>query len=154
MKTAALRTLERFGLLAAAYRGWEWARSIGVSRVASDDGLPLPPPAMILRVSGAADAAWFLHGGKLAAEAIRASLDRAGTSVASLESILDFGCGCGRVVRHWRRLPARVTGSGLDAAAVGWCRRNLPFASFAVNGLRPPLRSPRRSSIWPMRFRC
>jgi SAM-dependent methyltransferase len=57
----------------------------------------------------------------------------------AVPAILDFGCGCGRVIRHWAGLAARVHGVDFNPRPVAWCRRHLPFASFKVNHLRPPL---------------
>jgi cyclopropane fatty-acyl-phospholipid synthase-like methyltransferase len=54
----------------------------------------------------------------------------------SLGSILDFGCGCGRVARFWAGLAnARVCGTDYNPALAGWCRDNLTFGEFTVNGL-------------------
>jgi SAM-dependent methyltransferase len=54
--------------------------------------------------------------------------------------VLDFGCGCGRVLRHWSNLPdTRVHGSDFNPYMIDWCRRELPFASFTLNGVAPPL---------------
>ena len=55
---------------------------------------------------------------------------------------LDFGCGCGRVTRHWRGLPAEVFGSDYNRHLVDWCKRNLAFARFGSNDLKPPLPHP------------
>ena len=57
-------------------------------------------------------------------------------------SILDFGCGCGRVVRWWRDLPAEIHGSDFNPTLVRWCRENLPFGVFEVNRPEPPLPYP------------
>jgi SAM-dependent methyltransferase len=105
-----------------------------------DDGLPLPPPALIVRVAGTPDPAWFLESGLLAAEAIREALERDGAPVDTLGAILDFGCGSGRVTRRWTGLRGvGVYGSDRDERAIEWCRLNLPFADFETNGLAPPL---------------
>ncbi len=139
MKDAALRTLARTGLLRPTYQAWERIRSLGTDDVAADDGLPVPPPALRVRVAGTKDGEWFLHGGRLAEESIRAALVRAGSPIDEIGSILDFGCGCGRVVRRWQGLPGHVTGTDLSSEAIDWSRTNLPFAGFEVNGLEPPL---------------
>jgi SAM-dependent methyltransferase len=88
----------------------------------------------MVRVAGTADADWFLRSGRASYDALVAhvALDRIG-------SVLDFGCGCGRVTRYWHDFEGSVAGSDLDAEAVAWCRRNLPFARFEANGLAPPL---------------
>lgn len=106
---------------------------------ASADGLPLPPPTLIYQVAGTPRVEWYQEGGALAAGSIREAMERNGARLEELGAILDFGCGCGRVIRHWKDLPARVHGCDIDPRLVRWCRRHLPFASFAVNGARPPL---------------
>lgn len=101
----------------------------------------MPPLALIDLVSGQPDIGWFLEGGRLGATAIREVLERHGIDVESLGAVLDFGCGCGRVVRHWEGLPdrVRVHGSDLNPSLIAWCRENLRFARFETNGLGPPL---------------
>jgi SAM-dependent methyltransferase len=88
----------------------------------------------MVRVAGTADAEWFLRSGRAAYDAIAAHVPLATTG-----SVLDFGCGCGRVTRYWEPFAGSVCGSDLDRPAVEWCRRNLSFARFEVNGLEPPL---------------
>jgi SAM-dependent methyltransferase len=142
VKNALLRLLGRTGLLAPAYRAYERVRAARLPHPpepAPADGLPVPPAHLIVRVAGTPDASWFLESGRLAAESIRSALARADTPIEGVGSILDFGCGCGRVVRNWARLEARVAGSDLSGAAIEWCRANLPFARFEANGLSPPL---------------
>src|SRR5438445_1248741 len=58
--------------------------------------------------------------------------------IAELDSVLDFGCGCGRVIRHWPSGPT-LYGCDYNPALVEWCQTNLPFAQFALNNLTPPL---------------
>src|SRR6266545_682204 len=142
MKNALLKVLGRMRLLAPTYRAYERVRAAKLSHApepASADGLPVPPPHLIMRVAGTADAAWFLESGRLAAQSIRETLRTAGTPIETLDSILDFGCGCGRVIRNWAGLEARVAGSDLSGDAIDWCRTNLSFARFETNGLSPPL---------------
>jgi SAM-dependent methyltransferase len=140
VKTQALRLLQRARLLGPAYRGWESVQALrDRGTPAAADGLPVPPAALRVRVAGTADVAWFLQGGRLGADSVRDALERHGARVEDLGGLLDFGCGCGRVTRNWAHLDGpSVTGSDHDGAAVEWCRRNLPFARFEVNGLGPP----------------
>ena len=142
MKHALLRLLGRTRLLAPTYRGYERLRAARMPHApepAPADGLPVPPGHLIVRVAGTPDAAWFLESGRLAAQSIRDVLERAGTGIEAMGSILDFGCGCGRVIRNWARLEARIAGSDLSGSAIDWCRGNLFFARFQTNGLAPPL---------------
>jgi SAM-dependent methyltransferase len=141
VKRFLLSALTSLGLLEPAFRAYERVKAIGHRPSgAAPDGLPMPPPHLIVRVAGTADADWFLEGGRLAAGSIRMALLRHGRAVEQLEAMLDFGCGCGRVVRHWRALPATaVHGSDRDERAVAWSREHLPFARFERNTLGPPL---------------
>lgn len=103
-------------------------------------GLPLPPPEMRRLVAGLDEPFAFLRLGALAAESVRETLLEAGAELDELETILDFGCGCGRVIRHMTDLrSARFHGTDYNARLVGWCKANLPFANFAVNSLEASL---------------
>jgi SAM-dependent methyltransferase len=143
VKNLLLRAFMRLGLHRPAFRLYETAsslRTLGRRPPTADDGLPVPPPRLIMRVAGTPDPAWFLESGRLAAASIRGALDRAGRPVEELGAILDFGCGCGRVTRRWATLDGvAVHGSDRNAAAIEWCRHNLGFAHFETNGLAPPL---------------
>jgi SAM-dependent methyltransferase len=91
-------------------------------------------------VAASSDPSWFLEVGLLAATSMRAVLERNGVLIELLGAILDFGCGAGRVMRHWSTLdgPA-LHGSDYNPALVAWCEANLPFASYCVNRLCGPL---------------
>jgi SAM-dependent methyltransferase len=143
VKAAALELLRRVGLLRPAYRAYEALaalRAIGRRPSAAEDGLPVPPPRLIVRVAGTADVGWFLEGGRLAAASVQDALARHGRRIEELGALLDFGCGCGRVTRRWAGLDGTaVHGADANEHAIAWCRANLPFARFASNGLAPPL---------------
>jgi SAM-dependent methyltransferase len=136
VKRRLLGILNRLGLLLPAYRAYEGLRALRGLGGTAHDGLPLPPARLRLMVAGVPQAEWFLAGGRAASDSIR---DAVPEPLESMSSILDFGCGCGRVVRWWRELPADVHGSDFNATLVAWCRANLPFGTFAVNGPVPPL---------------
>ena len=137
MKRLLLRGLARAGLLRPAFRGYERLQALFAR--ARDGRADLPPARLRVRVAGTADLAWFIEGGRLAAETVRAAAERHGRPVEELEALLDFGCGCGRVLRHWRELSGAVHGSDADREAVEWCRTHLPFARTAPNDPAPPL---------------
>lgn len=103
------------------------------------DGLPLPPALLQIRVAGNASAG-FEESGRNAAASIRTLLDRADVVLEQHATVLDFGVGCGRIARHWATVNGpSFYGCDIDADAVAWCRRNLPFVNAAVNHLEPPL---------------
>jgi SAM-dependent methyltransferase len=108
-------------------------------RRGAPDRLPIPPLRLVRLTTGTSSLAWTFEGGALAAESIRGVLEKNGVDIGRLESILDFGCGCGRVVRQWADLGAGVHGCDYNPAYLAWCRRNLPFARFERNALEPPL---------------
>jgi 2-polyprenyl-3-methyl-5-hydroxy-6-metoxy-1,4-benzoquinol methylase len=143
VKATALALLRRLGLLRPAYRAYETlgvVRAAGRPARAAEDGLPVPPPRLIVRVAGTADVGWFLESGRLAAQGVTAALARHGRRIEELGALLDFGCGCGRVTRRWAGLDGTaVHGSDANEHAIAWCRANLPFARFTSNGLAPPL---------------
>lgn len=141
MKNAVLRLLGNAGLLRSTYRAYEALKTVRAPRRSEADGLPVPPPKLIVRVAGTPDAEWFLESGRLAAESIVETLERNGLRIEELDSILDFGCGCGRVIRHWRHLEATtIVGTDYDEQLFDWCWRNLPFARFQTNDLKPPFK--------------
>ncbi len=103
---------------------------------AAHRGLPAPPSRLIHLVGGSNDLAWFLGSGAIAADCIREVLASNEISLDGLGSILDFGCGAGRVLRQWHDLTTtRVCGSDYNPELVRWTRDNLPFADIQQNGL-------------------
>lgn len=108
-------------------------------RKGAPDGQPIPPVRLRILVSASPDIGWFLESGRQGAESIRATLERNGLDLTRVAPILDFGCGCGRVTRHWAGIGADVHGSDLNPKLVAWCRAHLVFATFAENTLTPSL---------------
>jgi SAM-dependent methyltransferase len=140
-------SLERVKLQHAAFRVWEWGRSaralpevLNRSRRHDSDGLPLPAPLYRVQVTGMASRAEFLAQSYRAEGTIRDAVRRAGGRFEDLEAVLDFGCGCGRVMRRWAGVSGPAFfGSDYNPKLIRWCQENLTFAQFEVNGLAPPL---------------
>lgn len=103
-------------------------------------GRQVPPGHLIHLVANTEDVAWFLDSGAAAARSIRDLLAKNGVAIEDFNAILDFGCGVGRVIRHWAELngPA-IHGTDYNPLLVSWCRSELPFAQFRVNELEKPL---------------
>ncbi len=61
-------------------------------------------------------------------------------SVFAAEAILDWGCGCGRVIAQLKTLlpPAKLYGCDIDAEAIAWDQENLPGPSFTRIEPHPP----------------
>jgi 2-polyprenyl-3-methyl-5-hydroxy-6-metoxy-1,4-benzoquinol methylase len=140
LKRAVLSVLGRLGILAPSFRVFELLKAVGFrgQAVETREGLPVPPPRLRVRVAGTADVAWFLESGRLTAATIRDALLRQGLDLTPGRAVLDFGCGCGRVIRHFADLGLELHGSDQDGELVRWCAHNLTFATFLPNGLAPP----------------
>jgi SAM-dependent methyltransferase len=141
-RRTALDWLDRAGLARPAVRFYELmlaARARERQRTAND--LPLPPSRLRVQAGPAhADAEYFLRSGRHHAELIRALLGEQGVRIEAVGPLLDFGCGCGRVLRHWADLEGtRRYGCDVTAKMVAWCADNLPFADVTVNRHSPPL---------------
>jgi SAM-dependent methyltransferase len=106
-------------------------------------GVPIPPARLIHLVAGTEDVSWFLGSGAVAAECLRAVLAKNGIRLEDCRAILDFGCGVGRVLRHWSTLDGPdLHGADYNPALIAWCREHLPFARFGVNDLDGRLEYP------------
>jgi SAM-dependent methyltransferase len=136
---------DRLHVAAPAVRAYELALAAR-SRLSSRNGLetggvPLPP-ALLRAQAGPkhADAAYFLQSGAHHAALIQELLQEQGTSVEELGALLDWGCGCGRILRHWAKLEqTRICGCDINPRMVDWCTEHLPFAEVVRNELRPPV---------------
>ena len=125
--------LRRLGLALVVFRLREWWRGLARSRsTPSPDGFPIPPPKLIVLVTGSADTTWYTQGGRLAAESIRGLLDAAGISPCDFQSILDFGCGCGRVIRQWPAVTsATLYGTDCNPNSSHGAAKTCPLQNFS-----------------------
>ena len=117
-------------------------RDIESQITVTSDGLPIPPHDLHFLVSGNYDlgVSDFLTVGKFCADSVTGLLNKNHLDIDGFEAVLDFGCGCGRVIRHFNSLKnAKLYGTDYNPVLVEWCRKNLPFAQFQVNKLAPPL---------------
>jgi SAM-dependent methyltransferase len=135
--------LDRAHLLRPAARlreEWLAVRSCDGGSATAPDGLPLPPSRLRLLVDGrSSDADRFLSVGAQMADSIAAAAAQAGRPVGEMGAILDFGCGSGRVARHWAALEGpEVHGCDYNQELVAWCGDSLPFLYATRNELEPP----------------
>lgn len=136
--------LRRFGLLGVAFRRYEifQARTsaAGAAWPDHDDGLPLPPAELRALVSGTAEPGWFLAFGRAMFDTIVSAAARHGAPVPRMRRVLEFGCGSGRVLRHWQHVRGpEIHGTDYNPALADWCDAHLPFATIGRNQLDPPL---------------
>jgi SAM-dependent methyltransferase len=110
-----------------------------VTRSHSDD-LLLPPPYLVFLVTGGFGLGEFVNNGRLGVHSIKKILEKNGITLRDKANVLDFGCGCGRVMRHAAALGDYCFyGVDYNAKLVRWSRDNLPFARISQNSSMPPL---------------
>jgi SAM-dependent methyltransferase len=97
-------------------------------------GSPIPPGRLIFLVAGNRRPDWFVASGVSSARTIREAAERAGRPMESCNAILDFGCGVGRIMRHFADLKG-LHGTDYNPDPIAWCRQHLSFADFQVNTL-------------------
>jgi len=89
-------------------------------------GKPAVPPGKLIHlVAGHKSARAFLDGGRSASDTIRGILNKHDLKLNQFAAVLDFGCGVGRIMRHWSttRGPA-WHGTDYNAELIDWCRNN------------------------------
>jgi SAM-dependent methyltransferase len=147
---AVRRFLAETGLFGPAFwvykalREWSPAleRRNRALRAAQPAHLPLPPSDLVFAVTASRDLLWFLEHGQKAQRGLADIAHTAGLDLSRAAAVLDFGCGCGRVLRHWDGVlgPGVLHGSDYNARAIGWVQGHLQHVTAATNQLAPPLR--------------
>jgi SAM-dependent methyltransferase len=100
---------------------------------------PTPPAHLAFDAYANVDRGYYRTVGKERAAELATYIRRHAT--APEPAVLEWGCGCARILRH---LPDELPGSVIAGAdynpeAIEWCRRNIPDIRFELNGLAPPL---------------
>ncbi len=92
----------------------------------------------------------YLRADRSAVEAIDRALDSCGRTFEEIRSVLDFGCGHGRVLRQLRpRLPrARVDTCDLDGSAARFCAAEFRAKAIVSNADVTRVRLGRYDLIW------
>jgi SAM-dependent methyltransferase len=116
-----------------------WIRTV-LPRSVEAFAAPVPPDHLQIRVTGSA-VGGFYYSGVTTGREIATLLERNQIDLGKARSILDFGCGCGRVITAFRDLApsAKLYGCDIDPEAIGWCRENLgKTCTFATVPPLPP----------------
>lgn len=103
---------------------------------------PIPDTEMIYYVAGMRDVDAWANSRRPAVDTIISLLASAGIDYRSFKSILDFGCGCGRMLAGWEGLvPDDASLSGVDVKAdlIEFCQRNIPYAKIWKITPPPPI---------------
>jgi len=118
-----------------------FTRNLALRWKGSPDHLPIPPAHLMYVVMGSTDVHDFLESGRVHSHSIiLGPLEKNGYRFEKFQDVLDFGCGCGRIIRTFTHFSSvSLHGTDINPKLVGWCTDNLPFACFSVNTIEPPL---------------
>jgi SAM-dependent methyltransferase len=109
---------------------------------------PLAPPELIQTealmyaddLKARSEPQQYFGGGRRQAWGVLSKVEQYGADVTSMRSILEFGCGSARVLRHFRYIEAlQLAGTDANPKPIEWAKKNLPGIEFSCNGLQPPL---------------
>lgn len=103
--------------------------------------LPYPPPKHLqVRVVGKYNQ-HFISDGMSFYPVLNRLLRPTGKELKDFQTILDFGCGCGRAIRGLATLlpDSKIHGTDIDGEAIAWLKNNYSkFAEFSVAPHVPP----------------
>lgn len=110
-----------------------------------EEGARLPPDHLQIRQVGGVWGPLFHSEGRVILDQIARLCDERALPLGTAPRILDFGCGCGRVLTNFLTLPhsGDVWGCDIDAEAIAWNKANLShIARFSTNPHLPPTEFP------------
>lgn len=104
-----------------------------------DGSSPVPPGRLLTRVTGSPNELFYRIEGLRAFTDFYDHISRHIT-IPPGGRLLDWGCGCGRVTRHFvRELDGiEIIGCDVDAEATTWCSENITGATFSAIEPMPP----------------
>lgn len=104
--------------------------------------LVVPPPDHLqVRQVGRVAGHDFYRKGRAILAQLDLAFRRAGVVLGEVSRVLDFGCGCGRVMQSFRAFPrhGEIWGCDIDADSLDWDRVHLAdIAHFVLHGFLPP----------------
>ena len=104
------------------------------------DALPKPSPELVTATQGRGDVQSYLDSMVAGLHTVESLLRVSGVAPNTVRSILDIGCGTGRLLMGWHCAdPNRtITGADINAELIAWNAANLP-GQWLESGLLPPL---------------
>ncbi|WP_182481188.1 class I SAM-dependent methyltransferase [Nocardioides immobilis] len=105
-----------------------------------DTGLPIPPSWLAQAFTSVPSSDAYLRTGRSSAEALSQFVSNAGASLQTMERIMDFGGGAGRVLRAIHAdSDAELVCYDLHQPSIEWCRTHMPFGRWHDGHETPPL---------------
>ena len=97
---------------------------------------PFPPVGLMQITSGLTDVKYFASHG---ADFWMALSEASPKPLSEYDSILDFGCGCGRLARMFKGYKGYLAGCDIDHRLVTWCSKSLKYMDARLSSVRPPV---------------
>lgn len=106
--------------------------------------MPWPGEEMVFRVSNQTDRRTFLESGERSVRDLEVMLALAGAKLTDFKRILDFGCGCSRMLLWMEDIGrhSELFGVDIDERMIEWGQENVPWATLSVNQPLPPMDFP------------
>lgn len=132
-----LRVVDAGGREAAVFRFAGEPRS-GVAE--GIETLPVPTPELVAATQGGGDVRSYLDSMISGIHTLESLLRASGVDANGVRSILDIGCGTGRLLMGWHCADPsrRIAGVDINAELIAWSQANLP-GEWAVCDVLPPL---------------
>jgi SAM-dependent methyltransferase len=110
------------------------------------DAMPIPPLPLMKRVANTENISFFRTS---SFKSFRDYWELASnhSDTKKIRTMLDWGCGCGRLINafiHLTRI-SEIHGCDIDHEAITWCKQNISRATFAVIPPVPPTGYPDNS---------
>ncbi|MFK8049339.1 MAG: class I SAM-dependent methyltransferase [Halioglobus sp.] len=149
IKYKIIDTLRATGTLKFVDWGKYWLHRINVLPAnirfkRNNPDFPLPPPDLAFDAYNGVDWHNYRDVGAVHASIFADIVKR--THPPGELSILEWGCGPGRLIRNMRGLfdgyNLQLTGTDYNPRTIEWCSKNLPEIDFHLNELMPPLPFP------------
>lgn len=99
----------------------------------------IPPPHLRYRVAGTDNGEWFVTSGAKSLRDLDQALASVRVSYGDFKDILEWGCGCGRILRHLPPSPGKLYGNDIDAEAIAWISAHMPWIETSLTDGKPPL---------------
>jgi len=110
----------------------------------NNKGISVPPAHLRIRVHSE-DISTYERIGRAVAFDVYSAIETYSTGFNKNDRILDYGCGCGRVVSWLNYLYENCSfyGTDIDEEAIAWCQNNLSIiGDFTSNHINPPFAYP------------
>jgi len=149
MKTFIKKILERIGFIDSGRLIYNSIKSISPALLLKElkyrssglpDGYPYPPNKLIFLIIAVIWVSEYYESGKTIFKDLVKQLNKNNIDVNKFKNILDFGCGVGRLIRHFTIYSnVSLFGTDYNYELIDWASENLTFGEFSKNELEPPL---------------